>query len=354
LSGATSWQARMDSSVEEPSVSPKGRRVKWTMRKVFIEGGTGGASAAFWDHAWDAVDLDVELTRLRQGLDPIVRYVSQWVPRDATVLEAGSGSGRVLAFLRELNCQPVGLDFAVEALSDARQRLEGLPMVAGDVTRLPFRDGTFDCVVSLGVVEHFEEGPGLALREHKRVIKKGGLLLLSVPRLNPLKRWVDWRASLFQPNRVYRSWRGLSVQSVRSFGSGGSVRGLKSDLSFYQYEFPRGVVVSALREAGFSPLFVAPTGISFGLRELSLARAAFNRLMAIRDEAFEGSSQAAHPRSGWRASVVATLWRMIGREQFRGNFETRLGSLLQLLSGHMFFVAATARGSGHADSALRR
>jgi SAM-dependent methyltransferase len=344
----------MDSSVEEPSVSPKGRRVKWRMRKVFIEGGTGAASPAFWDHAWDAVDLDVELTRLRQGLDPIVRYVSQWVPRDATVLEAGSGSGRVLAFLRELNCHPVGLDFAVEALTDARQRLEGLPMVAGDVTRLPFRDGTFDCVVSLGVVEHFEEGPGLALREHKRVMKKGGLLLLSVPRLSPLKRWVDWRANLFHSNEMYRSWRGLFIRSVRSFRSNAASRATKSSLSFYQYEFPRGSIVRALREAGFAPILVARSGISLGLREFGLARLAFNRLMAIRDESSAGSNQAAPPRSGWRAGVIAILWRLIGREQFRGGFEKRLVSLLQLLTGHMFLIVATAQGSGHADSALRR
>jgi len=345
---------QMDRIVDEPSVSPKGRRVKWTMRKVFIEGGTGGASPAFWDHAWDAVDLDVELTRLRQGLDPIVRYVSQWVPRDATVLEAGSGSGRVLAFLRELNCQPVGLDFAVEALSEARHRLEGLPMVAGDVTRLPFRDETFDCVVSLGVVEHFEEGPGLALREHKRVMRNGGLLLLSVPRLSPLKRWVDWRATLFHSSKMYRSWRGLFVQSVKNFRSTAGSRATGSSLSFYQYEFPRGLIVGALREAGFAPILVARTGISFGLREVGLARLAFNRLMAMRDEYSGCSSQAATPRTGWRARVIAMLWRLVGREQFRGGFEKRLVSLLQLLSGHMYFVVASAQEREHAVSAPSR
>nr|MBA2601069.1 methyltransferase domain-containing protein [Actinomycetota bacterium] len=320
----------------------EGRRFMSTMRKVFIDGGAGGASPAFWDHAWDAVNLDVELMRMREGLDPVVRLVAERVQPGARVLEAGCGSGRVLAFLRELGCRAVGLDFAVEALSEARRRLGAPPMVAGDVTRLPFRDGSFDCVVSLGVVEHFEEGPRSALQEHRRVMGNGGLLLLSVPRLSPLKRWVDWRRSLFAPGGLYRSWRGLAVRSVKRFGSDPPGRTPRSDLSFYQYEFPHEVIVGALRAAGFAPVTVVPTGISLGLREIGLVRLAFDRLMAARAEGLEEGQVAALP-PGRRVRLFAMLRRVFGSEQFSGPLERSMVRLLQLASGHMYFVVARAQ-----------
>lgn len=317
------------------------------MRKAFMDGGAGGASPAFWDHAWDEVDLEEELLRLRKGLDPVARQVAEWIRPGASVLEAGSGSGRVLAFLRELGCHALGLDFAVEALYEAQKRLENCPMVAGDVTHFPFQDKSFDCIVSLGVVEHFEEGPKLALLEHRRVIKSDGLLLLSVPRLSPLKRWVDWHEGGFRTNGEYRSWRGLTIKSVRSFGSSLPIRAPTMKPSFYQYEFPRRVLVSALREAGFAPLVVSPTAISFGLMELSFARVLFHQLMASNRKAARTPRRAVIPRNGWHARAFAFLQRLIASEHFSGVSEKILVRFLQLTSGHMFFVVASPEGRAH-------
>jgi SAM-dependent methyltransferase len=45
---------------------------------------------------------------------------------------------------------------------------------------LPFEDNTFDLVTALDVVEHIEDDRG-ALRELYRVIRPGGMLMISVP-----------------------------------------------------------------------------------------------------------------------------------------------------------------------------
>lgn len=93
------------------------RRSKSTMRGVYVSGGAGGASAAAWDHACDAIDLGHRaLANAREdGPDPA--SLVERVQTGARVLEAGCGSGRVLAFLRELESQAVGLDFALKACS---------------------------------------------------------------------------------------------------------------------------------------------------------------------------------------------------------------------------------------------
>lgn len=52
--------------------------------------------------------------------------------------------------------------------------------VKGDATIMPFKSGTFDSILAGEVLEHLEE-PSLLLREGKRVLKKGGTLVLTTP-----------------------------------------------------------------------------------------------------------------------------------------------------------------------------
>lgn len=53
---------------------------------------------------------------------------------------------------------------------------------------LPFSGGNFDIVVISEVLEHLEE-PGMAVAEAGRVLKKGGLLVVTVPLDTPLSLW---------------------------------------------------------------------------------------------------------------------------------------------------------------------
>lgn len=52
--------------------------------------------------------------------------------------------------------------------------------VGGDAHRLPFADGSFDCVVSSHVIEHLHD-PAAALRDMVRVLRYGGFMFHVIP-----------------------------------------------------------------------------------------------------------------------------------------------------------------------------
>ena len=90
-------------------------------------------------------------------------------------LDVGCGAGRYLRHLRE---PVVGVDIDRPLL--ARLAKEGWPVVLGDAHRLPFRDGAFRTVLFSEVLEHVPE-PRKAVSEVKRVLAKGGRVVLSTP-----------------------------------------------------------------------------------------------------------------------------------------------------------------------------
>ena len=104
------------------------------------------------------------------------------------VLEAGSGTAYASSlFRRSLDVGPcVCLDIDERALREAKRRDPALPAVVGDLTRMPFAEGSFELVFNSSTVEHLSE-PSLAVREMHRVCEEGGRVFVGVPyRYGPL------------------------------------------------------------------------------------------------------------------------------------------------------------------------
>ena len=99
-----------------------------------------------------------------------------------SILDVGSGAGQILGHLLKLthrDASLVAFDLSHEMLKRARARLKSdRPLyVSGDMTQIPFADGTFDCVTCGWVIEHLPD-PAPGLSEFARVLKPGGSLLL--------------------------------------------------------------------------------------------------------------------------------------------------------------------------------
>src|SRR5262249_47015842 len=92
-------------------------------------------------------------------------------PPGAKLLEAGCGTGKYCLALSRLGYDMTGIDFARAGLEVLRRMAPMLTTVLGAVDDMPFPDASFDGALSLGVVEHFEEGPEKPIAELARVIR---------------------------------------------------------------------------------------------------------------------------------------------------------------------------------------
>src|SRR4029079_10963853 len=143
---------------------------------------------------------------------------------------------RILAWASRQGARAYGIDIsepiAVQARDgfDTRRCLRG---AVADVRDLPFRDGSFDAVYSMGTIEHFDETER-AVGEIARVLKPGGRAIVGVP------------------NRHDPFLRPLLARGLQAFG-----------LYAYGYEksYSRRGLREMLERAGFS--VVAETAILF-------------------------------------------------------------------------------------------
>jgi len=96
------------------------------------------------------------------------------------VREPGCGRGLLLKALQSRGCECTGLerpDFPADNIG------EGITFSKGDVYAMPFPDASFDMVILWHVLEHLSN-PFAALRESRRVLTEGGLLLIAVPNID--------------------------------------------------------------------------------------------------------------------------------------------------------------------------
>jgi SAM-dependent methyltransferase len=103
------------------------------------------------------------------------------------LLDLGCGNGRFLVHFARRGLRVTGLDSAPTALKLAREwlareSLDGTLLQADTRVRLPFADNTFDALLSTQVIHHarLELVQG-TISEIARVVKPGGVILVSVP-----------------------------------------------------------------------------------------------------------------------------------------------------------------------------
>jgi len=143
------------------------------------------ADEDFWDRQW-AESIDEKAIK---RADPfVVKWTAKYLTKGSLVIDAGCGLANTVWGLKHAGFNAFGVDYAPRTVETVNRLAPDLNVQRADVRQLPFPDGHFDGIWSLGVVEHFIDGYRDILDEMARVLKPGGLAFVTVPSISPLRR----------------------------------------------------------------------------------------------------------------------------------------------------------------------
>lgn len=135
-------------------------------KKLYLSAGTGvGARNQIQREAW------LKKTLLK-------------VPKGKRILDAGAGELQYKKYCKHLNYvsqdfgqyDGVGDSSGLQTQTWDNSRLD----IISDISTIPVKDKSFDAIMCIEVFEHIPH-PVDAMREFSRIMKKGGLLILTVP-----------------------------------------------------------------------------------------------------------------------------------------------------------------------------
>jgi len=121
-------------------------------------------------------------------------------PQEVRLLDVGCSSGALLMTARALGLAAEGVEPSAEAAATARRA--GLKVFTGFLAAARFPDAAFDAVILMEVIEHLRD-PRAILAECRRILKPGGILLVTTPNA------ASWTASVMGAR-----WEGFSLTAM--------------------------------------------------------------------------------------------------------------------------------------------
>lgn len=117
--------------------------------------------------------------RAHEALSAIEQFANSPVK---DIIDLGAADGRMLDMVHRKYPQThcVGIEYNQELVDFGKRKFPGLELIQGDIQSLDFPDDFFDVAIATAVIEHVPD-PGKAMREAKRVLRRGGILVLTSP-----------------------------------------------------------------------------------------------------------------------------------------------------------------------------
>ncbi|GAA2623693.1 class I SAM-dependent methyltransferase [Actinomadura fulvescens] len=108
------------------------------------------------------------------------------------VLDVAGGDGYWAGQARKRGAHAVSIDLARKKMLYGRTLAHPPALIECDALRLPFGEGSFDAILSVCAIEHFDDG-GRSLDEMARVLRPGGEIFMSADVLSRADAWPKLR-----------------------------------------------------------------------------------------------------------------------------------------------------------------
>lgn len=125
-----------------------------------------------------------------------------------SVVDIGCGDGGLFSLIKK-NSKYTGVDISPTQLKAFKSSLSStsnnIPvLIKADVSSLPLKTNSFDVAIVCDVLEHVID-PLMVIQEIRRVVKKGGYIILGIPNENLLElvRLIALRFPLRSPDHIY-------------------------------------------------------------------------------------------------------------------------------------------------------
>ncbi len=160
-----------------------------------------------WTKVWEDKNIIDSIKAIRK--DENMRWKLKYAPTHGKILEAGCGVGQYVMYFKKLGFDIEGIDISKEAVINANKNSEKMGFGSnlfkiGDVRKLPYENNSLSYYLSMGVIEHFVEGPDDALKEAYRVLKPGGIAYIATPTKYSLAHANSFIRWMFEIDRLPR------------------------------------------------------------------------------------------------------------------------------------------------------
>ncbi|MGD8374893.1 MAG: class I SAM-dependent methyltransferase [Acidobacteriota bacterium] len=125
------------------------------------------------------------VTDFRAGLEILERHD----PGRGRLLDVGCATGSFLRLASSHGWTCSGVEVSTFAARKAAE-IDGVEVFNGPFADAPFAEDTFDVITMWDLLEHLPEPPP-ALRQARRILKPGGLILVNAPNENSLLRKIS-------------------------------------------------------------------------------------------------------------------------------------------------------------------
>lgn len=147
--------------------------------------------------------------------------------KDKIVLDVGCWTGQFEQLAYKSAKKMVAIDSNPEAIEFAKRNLPDVKFIVAKADKLPLPNSYFDTVFLMDVLEHVPKGSeDEVLRQIHRVIKPGGILVISTPNKHPLSILLDPAYFLlghrhYSMKEIYKmlSETGFKIKKIRYVGN---------------------------------------------------------------------------------------------------------------------------------------